>query len=219
MPAAPAADWVLVRSFARGATGLSAALLALVVALSAVAAATADRARPLRHNRAHWSCPNAGLEPRPGDLGRIRAATLCLVNRERARHGEAPLGHSFRLGLAAQRHSESMARGRYFAHAGPAGDTPLSRIRATGYLGRHSSYAVGENIAWGTLWLSTPRAIVASWMASPEHRANILDLRFRDSAIGVAALSLHGRHRLQHGGIYTEDFGALGGQGRSQHTS
>jgi uncharacterized protein YkwD len=33
---------------------------------------------------------------------------------------------------------------------------------------------VAENIAWGTGPNSTPRSIVADWMASPEHRANIL---------------------------------------------
>ena len=75
-----------------------------------------------------------------------------------------------------------MASEDYFEHVGPGGETPLMRMRATGYLSSsHDSYEVGENIGWGTLWEGTPRAVVAAWMASPPHRANILDARFHDT--------------------------------------
>jgi uncharacterized protein YkwD len=178
-----------------------------------------------RHRRRHHapragaSCRNANLRPNPSDLVLIRHAVLCLVNRERTRRGEASLRLNGRLGRAAQQHSESMASGGYVSHFGPRGQSPLARIRATGYLARHGSFAIGENIAWGTLGLSTPRAIVAAWMRSPEHRANILDARFRASAVGVAVLPPSSRTAGQPGGIYTEDFGSLGGHGRSQRTS
>jgi uncharacterized protein YkwD len=33
---------------------------------------------------------------------------------------------------------------------------------------------VAENLAWGTGPTSTPRSIVSRWMASAEHRGNIL---------------------------------------------
>jgi len=191
------------------------AILVLVLVLGAVAVASAQ---PGSARRGSW-CIGSRLRPHPGDLTRIRAATLCLINRERVRHGEAPLRLNRHLALAAQRHSASMARFRYFAHAGPAGETPLARIRAAGYLGRARTYAVGENIAWGTLRLSTPQAIVAAWMASPGHRANILDRRFRDTAVGVAIVSVRGSRHAQLGGVYTEDFGARGGRGRSEHSS
>ncbi len=103
-----------------------------------------------------------------------------------------------------------MAFGNYFEHVGPRGETPLSRMRATGYIySSQIGYEVGENIGWGTLWQGTPRAIVSAWMASPGHRANILDPRFRDSGIGVSAhppTSLAGR---QAGAVYTQDFGVI----------
>ena len=70
-------------------------------------------------------------------------------------------------------------------------------------------YDVGENIAWGTLWLSSPRAIVAAWMASPPHRANILNARFRDTAIGVSPHPPSSLARGQSGGVYTQDFGVI----------
>ena len=155
-------------------------------------------------------CPDAALAPDANDLNRIRAAVLCLVNRERTDRRESPLAPDARIQQAAQAHTESMAFENYFEHVGPRGETPLSRMRATGYIySSHIGYELGENIGWGTLWQATPHAIVAAWMASPEHRANILDARFRNTGIGV---SPHPPSSLAHhrrGAIYTQDFGVL----------
>jgi uncharacterized protein YkwD len=115
-----------------------------------------------------------------------------------------------RLASAAQSHSEDMVWGDYFEHVGRHGDTPGSRMRAAGYIySSHVGYEVGENIGWGTLWLATPRAIVSAWMASPEHRANILDARYRDTAIGVSPHPLSSLARGQSGAVYTQDFGVI----------
>ena len=171
--------------------------------------------RHVRRSHAAWRCAGADLLPGPGDIARVRHATFCLINRERFRHHLPTLRLNMLLAVAAEAHSESMARGGYFSHDGTRGETPLARIRATGYLAAHASFTIGENIAWGTLQLGTPRAIVASWMASPAHRANILYPLYRESAIGVASAEMDG----QRGGIYTEDFGALGGHGRTQRSS
>ena len=124
--------------------------------------------------------------------------------------GERPLQPNGSLEKAAQRHSVDMSVGDYIGHISRRGGTPLSRMRADGYLrGGRAGYELGENIAWGTLWLATPRAIVAGWMASPGHRENILDPRYRDTAVGVSpqppAALAHG----QPGAIYTQEFGAI----------
>ena len=55
----------------------------------------------------------------------------------------------------------------------------------------------------------TPRAIVAAWMASPGHRANILDARFRDTGIGVSPHPPASLADGQAGAIYTQDFGVI----------
>jgi uncharacterized protein YkwD len=154
------------------------------------------------------SCTGADLRPNGSDLGRVRAATLCLVNRERAQQGARPLAPNERLEHAAQAHTESMAFGDYFEHVGPRGDTLLSRVRASGYMySSRLTYEVGENIGWGTLWEATPRAIVAAWMASPGHRANILDGHFRETAIGVSPHPPSSLAGGQAGAVYTQDFG------------
>ncbi len=153
-------------------------------------------------------CRGADLQPTERDLASIRAATLCLVNRERARWGEARLVPDRRLEWAAQGHTEGMAFGGYFAHVGPRGDTLARRMRAVGYISSsHVDFEVGENIGWGTLQAATPRAIVAAWMASPGHRANILDARFRQSAVGVSPHLPSWLAGGQAGAMYTQDFG------------
>ncbi len=155
-------------------------------------------------------CPNTQVRPTSSDLTQVRLATLCLVNRERLSHGEGALKANAKLQAAAQGHSEDMSAGDYFEHDGRHGDTPLSRMRAAGYIfSTHIGYAVGENIAWATLWMATPKAIVASWMASPGHRANILDATFRESGIGVSPHPLASLAHGQAGAIYTQDFGRI----------
>lgn len=154
-------------------------------------------------------CRDSGLTPRASNLEAVRAATLCLVNRERGAHGESALRWNNHLIQAAQTHTESMAFGNYFEHVGPGGETPLTRMRRDGYIySSRLGFEVGENIGWGSLWLGTPRAVVAAWMGSPDHRANILDRRFRDTGIGVSphlGTLAHG----QSGGMYTQDFGVI----------
>ena len=189
-----------------------AASLALYLGLCA-GAATAHPARArarVRAVHASRACRFAALRPTPGDLARVRAGTLCLVNRERTRRGERPLRANHRLHRAAQAHTRSMAFGDYFEHVGPRGQTPVARMRAVGYISSsRRGYEIGENIAWGTLGLATPRAIVAAWMASPGHRANILNPRFRETGIGILP---HPPSSLAHGepgAIYTQDFGVI----------
>ena len=192
---------------------------ALIVLLCAVFPAGASALSSPRHHPSralsvtHHTCVNVNLRPTSTNLKLIRVATLCLINRERMLHGERPLRPNRRLRRAAQAHSQSMALGDYFQHdgaGGPGGGTPLARMRSVGYISSSRvGFEVGENIAWGTLSLSTPRAIVASWMASPGHRANILDPHYRETGIGVSPHPISSRAHGQAGAIYTQDFGVI----------
>lgn len=186
--------------------------VALFAMLATPAGATVHRPskRGITPRDISGSCPGADLRPTGTNVGRIRAATLCLVNRERAGQGERHLVFDMRLQQAAQTHTDSMAFGNYFEHDGPRGDTPLSRMRAAGYMysSQKNPFEVGENIGWGALWEGTPRAVVAAWMVSPGHRANILDAHFRDTGIGVSPHPPTSLARGQVGAIYTQDFGS-----------
>jgi uncharacterized protein YkwD len=159
---------------------------------------------------ASGNCADTTLAPAPRNLERVRAAVFCLINRERARDGADPLRSDGDLHAAAQRHSDDMLARDYFDHQAPGGETLLERLRASGYIySDRVGYVVGENIAWGTLMLATPKAIVEAWMASPGHRANILDERFRDTGIGVAPAVPVSLGEGQAGAMYTQDFGEI----------
>jgi uncharacterized protein YkwD len=57
--------------------------------------------------------------------------------------------------------------------------------------------------------LATPEAIVAAWIASPEHRANVLEGSYKDTGLGVVPAVPASFSAGQAGAIYTEDFGVI----------
>jgi len=155
-------------------------------------------------------CLYTELTPGPADLDLVQSAVLCLVNKKRAENGEAPLLVNGDLERAAEAHSREMVAADYFEHMSPSGETPFDRIRSAGYIPNSTvGYVVGENLAWGTLELSTPQAIVEAWFASPEHLANILEGHYRETGIGVVPSVPESLAEGQPGAIYTEDFGTI----------
>lgn len=146
------------------------------------------------------TCSGANADPATTSLKIVKRSTLCLLNAERRRNGLKRLKHNRRLSLASQRHSNDMARRDYFAHGNFVG-----RIKAARYLRRSRSWSVGENIAWGSGDLATPKEIVRAWMNSPPHRHNILHRKFREIGIGVTR-GVPVRQNYD-GGTYATDFG------------
>jgi uncharacterized protein YkwD len=156
------------------------------------------------------TCQNTELLPEPGNLELLRAAVLCLVNRERAQNGVAPLKLSGQLDEAAEGHSQELVAEDYFAHISPSGETPVQRIRGTGYIpGPSVGYVIGENLAWGTYSLSTPQAIVSAWIASPEHLANILEGQYRETGVGVTPQVPPSLANNAPGATYAQEFGVI----------
>jgi uncharacterized protein YkwD len=146
-------------------------------------AAAAVAASALLPASATAACPGAG--PPAGDDA--AAATLCLVNAERTSRGLAPVSTDAKLGAAASALAKDMVARRFFDHTSPDGGTLSSRLRAAAWLPASGAWSAGENIAWGSGSLGTPERIVASWMASPGHRANILRASFDEIGVGIAA--------------------------------
>ncbi len=118
--------------------------------------------------------PNA---PEPGPAVTLENQINKLINAERARHGCDELTVHPRITAAARSHSRWMAATGRFSHAGKGGSRFVSRVRAAGY-----SQPSAENIAWGN---RTASAVVAGWMKSPGHRANILNRESRTVGVGV----------------------------------
>jgi uncharacterized protein YkwD len=155
------------------------------------------------------SCADRDLLPDASNATAVRAATLCLLNGERADAGLVALRTSARLAAAAEGHSVDMVGQQFFSHTSADGRDLAARIRVTGYLDPRKAWTVGENIAWGSGTLATPASIVAAWMASPGHRDNLLNPAFREIGIGVALGSPRQRD-LAGAATYTTDFGTVG---------
>jgi uncharacterized protein YkwD len=62
-----------------------------------------------------------------------------------------------------------------------------SSMSRTGYA--RGCFTVGENLAWTSVGM-TPRQVVKAWLRSPEHRANLLDARFRDTGVASKVVTL-----------------------------
>lgn len=138
------------------------------------------------------------------------AAVLCLINQERAQHGQQPLVIDPRLQRAAEEHAGELVEDDYFAHVSPSGITPVTRIKADGYVPSPSDgYVIGENLAWGTLGLSTPESIVQAWIASPGHLANILEAQYRQTGVAVVPAVPSGLADGQAGATYAQEFGVI----------
>jgi len=127
---------------------------------------------------------------RTGSSGSTRSAATgdaaledqvtALVNQERAEAGCDPVRTDERLRTAARGHSRDMATNDYFSHTAPNGSTFVDRVAAAGY---PREQAGGENIAMG---YRTPAAVMAGWMDSDGHRANILNCDFEAIGVGLA---------------------------------
>jgi uncharacterized protein YkwD len=118
----------------------------------------------------------------------IRARVVDLVNDARSKGRRCgserfaaapPLGASRKLDEAASGHARSMARKNYFDHRGRDGGQPRDRVIRTGYQFR----LTGENIALGP---ESAEEVVAGWLASPGHCANIMEPRFQEIGVGLA---------------------------------
>lgn len=155
-------------------------------------------------------CQNTELTPNAADMPLVRSAILCLINQKRAENGVLPLIANAELEQAAESHCQELIADNYFAHVSPAGETPVDRIRGTGYIPNPDvGYIIGENLAWGTYELSTPKAIAAAWFASPEHLANILEREYRETGIGVIAAVPAYLAEGAPGATYAQEFGVI----------
>lgn len=133
----------------------------------------------------------------PNSAREISEQVLGLVNQARSttrRCGTQvfaatmPLRLNATLTQAAQRHAEDMATHRRMQHAGSDGSTPAQRITRQGYRWK----VVGENVAAGP---GAAQEVVAGWLHSPGHCANIMSPAFRE--MGVAfAINTHDQYAV-----------------------
>lgn len=121
---------------------------------------------------------------------------LCkAINTFRVQNGRAPLKLSVALVRAAEWMSNDMAHHDNFGHDDSHGRDFVARLRAFGY----NKPTKGENIDAGA---STAAATLSHWKSSPEHRANLLNAKFKVMGVGRAHDA-----SSEYGWYWTADFG------------
>ena len=114
------------------------------------------------------------------------------TNAQRVALGLPPLVRQAALMRAAQLQADQMAALNTMAHDLPHAPYPTldARLAAVGY----RMAASGENVAEG---YPSAAAVVAGWMTSPGHRANIVSTHFTEMGAGVATGSSGHRFHAQ----------------------
>lgn len=121
----------------------------------------------------------------------LAAEVVRLTNVARVKHGCDPLRTDARLTTSARAHSLEMARHNRFTHDSPDGSSPWDRMERAGYRA-----GAAENIGRG---YTTAAEAVRGWLASRDHRNNMLNCSY--AAIGVGVVS------GGEGPWWTQDFG------------
>lgn len=122
----------------------------------------------------------APFQPQPADRER---GLVGLINQQRASEGIAPIYISTTLTDAADRYVRAFPvyfSGVTNAQAHCAVYGPTTRIKDRGFP-LTGSWQIGENISWA----SSAKAAFQDWMASPGHRAAMLNPVF--NAVGIAS--------------------------------
>lgn len=133
-----------------------------------------------------------------GSLAAVIASSLAsLANGDRAANAEGALVVSPTLTAVAQAKANDMAAKGYFAHTSPEGHDPWYWFAQEGY---NYSYA-GENLA---IDFTDSVTVEDAWMASPEHRANLLNGRYTEVGIATAQGMYDGHETT----FVAEEFGA-----------
>jgi len=109
------------------------------------------------------------------------------TNNERLKSGLGDLKISDKLNQAAYNKATDMFANNYWAHESPSGATPWSWLAKVGY-----SYDIaGENLAKN---FPDDISTVDAWMASPSHRANILNEKYTQVGFAVLDGVLQGKN-------------------------
>lgn len=107
----------------------------------------------------------------------------------KAEAGLPPLDLSQKLSQIAELRLKDMFEKQYFEHYSPQGVGAPQIAEQEGY----GYVVIGENIALGNF--KDDKTLVDAWMASPGHRANILNTRFTEIGIAVGKGDYQGRSR------------------------
>lgn len=106
---------------------------------------------------------------------------LTNINSVRADNQLQPLQYNEQLTIAAQAYAERMNQEDFFSHIDPEDGGLAQRIAQTTY----TYTVIGENLA---KWYNSIDTVIAWWMDSPTHRANLLFSWYSDMWLGHSGI-------------------------------
>jgi uncharacterized protein YkwD len=115
-------------------------------------------------------------------LEQTEAEIFDMVNEQRRRNSLNALEWNEELAQVARDYSRKMARGNFFDHYDPDGESVVERAKNA----RVKNWSkIGENLFYCENIDEFSRIAVKGWMKSPTHKENILDHEWNYSGIGV----------------------------------
>jgi uncharacterized protein YkwD len=204
------------RASRRASAPFAVALLLALAAFGGPVGTAALGAGPSAHaSLAPTPCAGEHAMPDGRNSVELDHAALCLMNEIRIAHLLPELHFNAKLARIAAGQAGDMVRGHYFSDQSLSGQTPLSRVLASGYALHPSSshLRTAQNIGYGTGPNATPAGIVEAWMLSPPHRKIILTAAYHDAGVGVARSVPSVPSGLSSGwlgGTYAVEFGTHG---------
>ncbi|MBY0316734.1 MAG: CAP domain-containing protein [Bdellovibrionales bacterium] len=137
--------------------------------------------RPTSHGHTPEKVVSRGLPPCLQGYTEQQCSVFRDTNRARMAHGLPPLRGSVSCSYLAQDHSKDMAREQKLSHDSPQFGNFGRRAKAYQLPGTWGA----ENVAWSSAGNSYYKQVVAGWMDSPGHRANILSPNATAIGIGI----------------------------------
>ncbi len=124
---------------------------------------------------------------------------ITITNRNRVENRNLPaLKENSKLDASAEIKLKDMFAKQYFEHVSPSGVGVSDLGKEVGY----EYIIIGENLALGSF--TSDKALVDAWMASPGHRANILNSHYTEIGVAVGKGVFEGRTTwlaVQHFGL------------------
>lgn len=122
-----------------------------------------------------------------------------MTNRNRADNGRLfPFKENSKLDSSAQKKLDDMLNLQYFEHVSPSGISVSDLAKSSSY----EYIIIGENLALGNF--KDSKALLDAWMASPGHRANILNNKYTEIGVAVG----HGMYQGRDTWLAVQHFGA-----------
>lgn len=133
------------------------------------------------------------------------------TNSQREANKLPDLQLSDQLSKAALLKAQDMFKQQYWAHTAPDGTTPWHWFGVVGY---DYTYA-GENLAKDFV---SAGGVTAAWMASPDHRANILNTHYTQVGFAVADGTLDGHATTLVVALYGQPISVLAASSAQKNT-